>query len=661
VYWTDPAAAIGSSPALVNDLDLVVKDPSDTSYLPWILDSTPDPVTLDLPATTGADHLNNMEQVLINNPAAGSYTAEISGFDVPFGPQEYFIVYEIIQDQLTVIYPNYSESVVPGEDEVIHWDAINTTDSFVIEYTTDDGGSWNSIATVSPTTTNYTWEVPATITGNARVRVTSGSHSDESDNNFSIALQTTNVTITQVCDTNVSLNWDAVADAESYDVYVLGTKFMEVVGNSTETSATVPISSASDPVWVAVAARNDTQGWVGLRTNALESPEDGLYNCEFVDDLAVESIDTDVADFNQVCAPGPVTISATFLNASANALSGFEVSYQIDSDPAVTETFAGTINPGTLASFDFATPVNFTATGSYSITVSVNYPTDANAANNDQTLDAYVALDSSPISDFEGFQTTGFPSEGWYIDNPDDGITWGQNSFTTGSDGTSTRVGLINNFSYTSIGEEDALVTEVYDLVGAVAPGLEFDLAKAQRTVTNSDALRVEISTDCGATYTTIYDKTGTELSTIAGFRSDSWFPTSASDWRIEEVDLAAYIGEQVQFRFVNVTANGNLTFIDNINVLNDILGITDQQLGQLALYPNPAQDVINIAFNQQGYQQIDVVVANGLGQQVITKRNLIPNANNVIQLDVARLQSGIYFITIQADGAQTVKKLSVR
>ncbi len=661
IYWTDPAAAVGASPALVNDLDLVVKDPSDASYLPWILDPTPNPTTLDLPATNGADHLNNMEQVLINNPAAGLYAIEVTGFDIPFGPQEYFIVYEFIQEQLTVVYPNYKETIVPGEEEVIHWDAINTTEDFVIEYSTDNGSTWSAVATVDAELYNYTWTVPETVTGQARVRVTSGTFSDESDNNFSVALQTTDVAITQVCDSSVTVYWDEVADAESYDIYVLGAKFMELVSNSTETFATIPISSSDDPVWVSIAARNDTAGWVGLRTNALKAPGDGLYNCNFVDDLAVESIDTPLSEFNQVCGPAPVTISATFFNVSADPQSGFEVSYQIDSEPLVIETFTGTIDPGNLASFDFATPANFTATGSYSLTISVNLPTDANDSNNEQDMSVYVALDPSPISDFEGFQTTGFPSEGWSIDNPDGGITWGQNSFTVGSDGASTRVGLINNFSYSDLGQEDAIVTEVYDLVGADVPGLVFDLAKAQRTSSSPDALRVEISTDCGDTYTVLYDKTGSELSTIAGFRTTSWFPTSQDDWRIEEIDLAAYIGEQVQFRFVNVTGNGNLTYIDNVNVLNNYLGTEDQTLSQLALYPNPAQDAINIALNQQGYNKVDVFVTNGLGQQVITQPNITPDASNIVRLNVASLRSGIYFVTINIDGAQSVKKLSIR
>ena len=163
LYWTDPEATAGASPALVNDLDLIVNDPANNDLEPWILDHTPNPATLDLPATNGPDHLNNVEQVLINNPAAGNYDIEITGFNVPQGPQEYFVVWEVISENLTVTYPNAGESFVPNEQEAIHWDAINTTDDFVLEYSTDNGGTWNSITTVDNDVFLYSWTVPNTV------------------------------------------------------------------------------------------------------------------------------------------------------------------------------------------------------------------------------------------------------------------------------------------------------------------------------------------------------------------------------------------------------------------------------------------------------------------------------------------------------------------
>ena len=278
LYWNDPAATSGANPALVNDLDILVTDPSTTVHEPWILDSTPDPVLLNLPATQGPDHLNNMEQVLINNPGSGNYEIEITGFNVPMGPQEYFVVYEIITEELTITYPNSGEKFFPLVAQTIHWDAINTTEDFVLEYSINNGSSWNSITTVSSNVHTYFWTVPDEITGEALIRITSGAFQDESDGVFNIARYPNTYNVIEVCPDSATFDWDTIADAESYDFYMLGEKYMELVANTTNNTITVPIVDPNDEFWFAVAARNDTEGWVSRRTNAKRHPG-GLLNC----------------------------------------------------------------------------------------------------------------------------------------------------------------------------------------------------------------------------------------------------------------------------------------------------------------------------------------------------------------------------------------------
>ncbi len=270
LHWRDPEAAIGANPALVNDLDLIVTDPGATDHEPYILDHTPDPLLLDLPATTGPDHLNNVEQVLLNNPTAGTYDIDVTGFNVPSGPQEYWIVYEIITENLVVTYPNGGEQLFPlaGVPLVIHWDAINTAAAFDVEYTLD-GSTWITAGSVPADEYLYELTIPAEFTGNAKVRVTSGSYSDESDDPFTItATRVAGPNIIQVCENDATFTWAAMAEAESYDVWLLGEKYMEVAGNTTETTITLPIDDYEAEQWYAVSPRNDTEGWVGQRTEA---------------------------------------------------------------------------------------------------------------------------------------------------------------------------------------------------------------------------------------------------------------------------------------------------------------------------------------------------------------------------------------------------------
>ncbi|HUV04373.1 MAG TPA: S8 family serine peptidase [Armatimonadota bacterium] len=76
LVWTDYWASVSASPALVNDLDLVV--------------TLPDSSTRRGNGTT--DRLNNVEGVDINSPMPGTYTVTISGYNIPDGPQAFALV-----------------------------------------------------------------------------------------------------------------------------------------------------------------------------------------------------------------------------------------------------------------------------------------------------------------------------------------------------------------------------------------------------------------------------------------------------------------------------------------------------------------------------------------------------------------------------------------
>jgi hypothetical protein len=87
ICWTDPPGtppATGIDPTnrmLINDLDLRVFGPSGSTNFPWVLN--PDLVnktaaTRGAAATKGDNVLDNVEQVMITNAAAGTYTVRIT-------------------------------------------------------------------------------------------------------------------------------------------------------------------------------------------------------------------------------------------------------------------------------------------------------------------------------------------------------------------------------------------------------------------------------------------------------------------------------------------------------------------------------------------------------------------------------------------------------
>jgi hypothetical protein len=87
LVWTDPPPRPGTSPKLINDLNLAVVSPDGSrTFLGNFFHGGA--------STTGgsADRVNNVEVVLVNNPAAGKWTVSVVGNAVKLGPQPYALV-----------------------------------------------------------------------------------------------------------------------------------------------------------------------------------------------------------------------------------------------------------------------------------------------------------------------------------------------------------------------------------------------------------------------------------------------------------------------------------------------------------------------------------------------------------------------------------------
>ncbi|PHR69160.1 MAG: peptidase S8 [Lutibacter sp.] len=652
VYWNDPASTAGVATALVNDLDLVVTDPSSTDLLPWILDPTPDPALLDLPATNGVDHLNNMEQVLINNPQSGNYNIEITGFGVPSGPQHYYVVYEIITDELVLTYPQGKEKMVVGSQEVIHWDAINTANNIVIDYSTDNGNSWTQIADLASTITNYTWTVPNTISGECLVRVTSGSSTSTSDETFSIANLVTGVDVSQICPNDITVVWNSLADATSYDVYLLGNRYMEKVGTSATNSLSIPITDPNVDFWVAVTATGGNN-WESRRTIAINK-SGGLLNCSLNADVTVESLNNDLSNLSLICDGNSILVSANIRNLGIDDQTNFLVSYQLDTDAVVQETYSGTLISGAQESYEFTTPLVFTTDGNHDLKVWVTLTGDEFVGNDEISTNFYAQIDAVTLNLLEPFDVNGVPPSGWEISNPDNSTTWVKADNIIGVDGQPTSTAFVDNATYNAAGQLDILKTVVYDLTGTDVV-LNFDLAKAQWSSNFNDGLLVEISTDCGTTYTTIYDKDGLTLSTIPNYVGSSWSPASAADWRTETIDLSAYANTQSVIRFVNVAGYSNGTYIDNINVAGTPLSVGNERLNnELSLFPNPTNGNFTVRLKSMYLNTVKIFDIYGKEIKSLNIKNNKRSAN----INIDNLSTGVYFISVESENSTAHRKI---
>ncbi len=101
-----------------------------------------------------------------------------------------FTIYNQISQELIVTSPNGDEVWPAGTSQNITWTAYGVT-SVDIEYTTNNGLSWSTIVTNTPSDGFYTWaQVPNTASTNCRIRIkdaVDGTPMDESNSMFTIS------------------------------------------------------------------------------------------------------------------------------------------------------------------------------------------------------------------------------------------------------------------------------------------------------------------------------------------------------------------------------------------------------------------------------------------------------------------------------------------
>jgi len=216
--------------------------------------------------------------------------------------------------------------------------------------------------------------------------------------------------------------------------------------------------------------------------------------------------------------------------------------------------------------------ITYSAPGVYDVTLTV---TDANGANT-KTITSFItyANFTATVPLLANAEDQAVTPSGWRLENPDNQDTW-TNVSVTGPTGASTRAWRMDNYYYNSPGQEDRLVMPLITLGGSAGTRLRFHQAYAPYSSSGyADALRVDISTNCGANWTTLFNAAGMALATAA-VTTSAWAPTAAGQWALRDLDLSAYDGQSVVVRFVATNQYGNRLYLDNIEVVNQGMRLT--------------------------------------------------------------------------------------
>ena len=403
LYWNDPAAAVLASQTLVNDLDLEVTPPGQPKVLPKLLDAAP--LNVNNPATMGADHVNNIEQVVIDNPAQGSYNIEIKGTAINQNPeQEYFIVYDAIPVETTITYPIGTERVKQGDVMYIGWDSFgNESNGFTVQYSTDNGGAWIDINTaVSADLRQLSWTIPAVTSSQARIKISQNGTDKVSVSEPFTIVGVPALTLAPVqCEGYIALQWDAVAGATDYEVMILQGDDMVSAGTTSSTSYSFSGLSKDITYWVSVRAR--VNGSPGRRAVAVSrKPDSG--NCSGTisdNDLKLDAILSPALSgrkftSSELSASAKITIRIKNLD-DVTSSGDFKVRYYIDNVLKGEQTIATAIPSGATLDHTFANLADLSAIRSYNLKVEIEKTGDAVSKNN-TIVQTITQLNNTAIS-----------------------------------------------------------------------------------------------------------------------------------------------------------------------------------------------------------------------------------------------------------------------
>jgi Pregnancy-associated plasma protein-A len=364
-----------------------------------------------------------------------------------------------------------------------------------------------------------------------------------------------------------------------------------------------------------------------------------------------------VKPLSQECA-STIIPSVSIKNYGLVPVTQFKVGYSLDNGPNVITTFNQTIAPITTVTVNL--PAISPAAGNHTIKIFTAEPVTASGTGDPNLLnDTLVRAFSLPLiaaNVIEGFEGNVFVPTNWLLINPNSDLTW--EKVSPGKSSLSSA--FIDNFSTNTTGQLDLLRPPAFSTAGADSVIISFDVAHKNYPA-SFDRLRVLVSADCGATYTSVYSKSGTVLAT-AGESDEDFRDPAQSEWRNERISLNSSFTASgaLYVQFENLSDWGNNIFLDNIN----IQPIFKRDIEVVAVSPSaicspaftPVATIHNRGTETVTAFKVSYAIGNGTAvTTTVTGVSLSPNATTSVTLTAGTLAAGANNVKVYASEPVTV------
>lgn len=327
------------------------------------------------------------------------------------------------------------------------------------------------------------------------------------------------------------------------------------------------------------------------------------------------------------------------------------------------------------ASVNYSLPALNVTSGIHKLTMKITNPNNTVAPNpmNDSAsimLDIPQAEVNTPL--VEGFEN-GDPtiSGGWAIENPDHDSTWRLVTVGDGSSHSFMVYYFYSNFYEDFVGPQNNLYAPPVNLTYAAHATVKFSFANQLINFGGGsyggDSIYVDVSSDCGDTWTTVLSEGGaTAPAQTYGNNMTAFKPASAAQWKTDSADISVVANhDAVLVRFRTVSYDGNNLYLDNINITKyDSVpyyptGVpVVSNIQSVSIYPNPGNNQVNIAVQLANDKSLSYQVTDVTGNIIAVHPAETGNAGeNLFPINTSGLANGTYFVTVIA-GADKLSKL---
>lgn len=274
---------------------------------------------------------------------------------------------------------------------------------------------------------------------------------------------------------------------------------------------------------------------------------------------------------------------------------------------------------------------------------------------------------ATPFS--EGFENINLLTDGenpvWYTESYLGSANWEVTDQAAYSGSKSVRLNGLDAAN----GEYGELLSQTFDMAhfDSTNASLSFKYSAKRRVGNSGDKLRVFITRNCGDHWSMRKEIKGEDLYTVAGTQSTPFVPQGQDEWR--EVIISnisdLFFTSEFRIKFQLITDNGNVVYIDDINLFNPLtvsVQSTEGIKNSVNIYPNPSSSEVNIELQTpEGVSELDVNMYDISGRLIhAIHSGRTSGSNQSFRVDVANMPSGLYFIQFNTPHGRFTKKLVV-